>query len=192
MGIVREIVKSPSGNYSFWIESSLSKELKVDQSVAHNGACLTVEQIEGKTYRVTAIPETLQKTTLATLKTGDLVNLERSMILGARIDGHLVQGHVDGVGTCTQSNQEGESWSFAFEYPTQLGHITVPKGSICVNGVSLTVVESKPGHFSVAIIPYTFEHTNFSSLRSGDQVNLEFDIIGKYMARYFLQYKSIL
>ncbi len=192
LGTVQSADRSGSGNISFWIESSLSPELKVDQSVAHNGVCLTVEEIKGLSYKVTAIPETLQKSNLEQLKTGDLVNLERSMVLGARIDGHLVQGHVDGMGLCEQADQFGESWLFAFSYPEQIKHITVPKGSICVNGVSLTVVDSNPQRFSVAIIPYTYGHTNFSTLKKGDYVNLEFDILGKYMAQYFLHYKTLM
>ncbi len=160
--------------------------------MAHNGVCLTVEEINGLKYKVTAIPETLQKSNLGQLKPGDLVNLERSMVLGARIDGHLVQGHVDGMGLCEQADQFGESWLFAFSYPELIKHITVPKGSICVNGVSLTVVDSNPQRFSVAIIPYTYGHTNFSTLKKGDYVNLEFDILGKYMAQYFLHYKTLM
>ena len=180
-GTVRAIRRNGS-NVDFDISSPFLSELKIDQSVAHNGACLTVVKIANDTYTVTAIDETLKKTNLGDWAVGTEVNLERCMILGGRLDGHIVQGHVDLVGTCTSVKDANGSWLFAFEYDKSSGHVTVPKGSICVNGVSLTVVESSPGKFSVAIIPYTFEHTSFKHIKAGHKVNLEFDVIGKYVA----------
>ena len=183
-GVVRQIRKEGT-NVHFDIEAPFLSELKIDQSIAHNGACLTVVSFNNGTYTVTAIDETLKKTNLGELKPGDRINLERCMIMGGRLDGHIVQGHVDLTGTCTGISDENGSWKFFFEYDASSGHVTVSKGSVCVNGVSLTVVDSAPGKFSVAIIPYTFEHTNFSSLKKGDRVNLEFDIIGKYVEALF-------
>ena len=180
-GLVRS-VRADGGNVHFDIEAPFLPELKIDQSIAHNGACLTVVGISENIYTVTAIAETLLKTNLSDLLPGAEVNLERCMILGGRLDGHIVQGHVDLVGTCTSVEDQNGSWLFAFEYDTNSGHVTVGKGSICVNGVSLTVVDSSPGKFSVAIIPYTYNHTVFKHLRKGHRVNLEFDIIGKYVA----------
>ena len=180
-GLVRAVRRSGS-NVDFDIAASFLPELKIDQSIAHNGACLTVVKISEDAYTVTAIDETLKKTNLGDLLPGAEVNLERCMVLGGRLDGHIVQGHVDLVGTCTSVKDENGSWLFAFEYDAESGHVTVGKGSICVNGVSLTVVDSAPGKFSVAIIPYTFEHTSFKHLKAGHRVNLEFDIIGKYVA----------
>lgn len=165
------------------IRADFTAELKVDQSIAHNGACLTVVAIDGDQYRVTAISESLKRTNLGHLETGDRVNLERCMIAGARLDGHMVQGHVDQVGYCEKIEETGGSWKFWFSHQDYGDNITVEKGSICVNGVSLTVVDSEPGRFSVAIIPFTYEHTNFHQLKVGDPVNLEFDILGKYIAR---------
>ena len=174
----------PEGtNLTFTIRSGISPELKVDQSLSHNGVCLTVTGIEGDTHRVTAIRETLEKTNLGRLRLGDRVNLERCMQLNGRFDGHIVQGHVDQTGTCTAVADQDGSWLFDFAYDPAAGHITVEKGSICVNGVSLTCFRSGEGSFRVAIIPYTYEHTNFGQLREGDVVNLEFDIIGKYLAK---------
>jgi riboflavin synthase len=174
----------PEGtNLTFTIRSGISPELKVDQSLSHNGVCLTVTGIEGDTHRVTAIRETLEKTNLGRLRVGDRVNLERCMQLNGRFDGHIVQGHVDQTGTCTAVTDQDGSWLFDFAYDPAPGHITVEKGSICVNGVSLTCFKSGEGSFRVAIIPYTYEHTNFGQLREGDLVNLEFDIIGKYLAK---------
>jgi riboflavin synthase len=174
----------PEGtNLTFTIRSGISAELKVDQSLSHNGVCLTVTQVEGDTHRVTAIRETLEKTNLGRLRVGDRVNLERCMQLNGRFDGHIVQGHVDQTGTCTAVTDQDGSWLFDFAYDPAPGHITVEKGSICVNGVSLTCFRSGEGSFRVAIIPYTYEHTNFGQLREGDVVNLEFDIIGKYLMK---------
>ena len=174
----------PKGtNLTFTIRSGISAELKVDQSLSHNGVCLTVTEIEGDTHRVTAIQETLEKTNLGRLRVGDRVNLERCMQLNGRFDGHIVQGHVDQTGTCTAVTDQDGSWLFDFSYDPAPGHITVEKGSICVNGVSLTCFRSGEGSFRVAIIPYTYEHTNFGQLREGDLVNLEFDIIGKYLMK---------
>lgn len=180
-GLVRAI-RTNGSNVDFDIATPFLSELKIDQSIAHNGACLTVVKITEDHYTVTAIDETLKKTNLGDLLPGAEVNLERCMILGGRLDGHIVQGHVDLVGTCTSVKDENGSWIFSFEYDKISGHVTVPKGSICVNGVSLTVVDSTPGKFSVAIIPYTFEHTSFKHIKAGHQVNLEFDVIGKYVA----------
>lgn len=176
-------------NRTFIVESALSHELKVDQSVCHNGACLTVTAVEGNRHTVTAILETLQKTNLGQLRPGHLVNLERSMTAGGRFDGHIVQGHVDQTATCVLAEDVQGSWKYAFQYDPSLGNLTVPKGSICVNGVSLTVVDSAPDFFSVAIIPYTFEHTTFRYMKSGDVVNLEFDILGKYLQRMLAAWK---
>jgi riboflavin synthase len=177
-------IKHEAQNVHFGIKSPLTPELHPDQSIAHNGVCLTVTHTEGELHWVTAIHETLQKTSLGAWKEGSLVNLERCMKLGDRLDGHIVQGHVDQTALCTERTEQGGSWLFTFEYePAQKGYVTVEKGSICVNGTSLTVVNSQLKRFSVAIIPYTFEHTNFHTLQVGDVVNLEFDIIGKYVER---------
>ena len=170
-------------NKNFCIESDISSDLKVDQSISHNGVCLTVTKVRGGKHWVTAIDESLQKSNLGSLKIGDLVNLERCMIANGRFDGHIVQGHVDQTGICKSIKEAGGSWLFDFEYDSSLGNMTVEKGSICINGVSLTCFNSKSNGFTVAIIPYTFEHTNFKQLKSGDTVNLEFDIIGKYVKR---------
>lgn len=170
-------------NLHITLQSNLAQNLKVDQSLAHNGVCLTVVHIKENRYTVTAIQETLLKTNLKNLVLGSMVNLERAMVMGARLDGHIVQGHVDQVGTCTAiENQEG-SWLFTFNYATAQNNITIEKGSITIDGVSLTVVNSKKNEFSVAIIPYTYEHTRFNTYKVGDTVNLEFDVIGKYVAR---------
>jgi len=182
LGEVVDLQKD-KGNLQIKISSSFSSELKVDQSVAHNGVCLTVVNVQDDTHTVTAVEETLTKTNLARLQPGSLVNLERCMQMNGRLDGHIVQGHVDQVATCTDVRGLEGSWVYSFSYDPELGNVTVEKGSICVNGVSLTVVNSDTASFSVAIIPYTHEHTNFNALQAGDQVNLEFDIIGKYVAR---------
>lgn len=183
-------VERDKGNLELYVECDLASELKVDQSVAHNGICLTVVDIYGdRTYRVTAIDETLQKTNIGELKEGDKVNIERCMMMGARLDGHIVQGHVDQIGTCASVSEEDGSWTFTFDYDPSLGNVTVEKGSVTVNGTSLTVVNSKEGRFSVAIIPYTYEHTVFHKIEVGTQVNLEFDVIGKYVARMMEGYK---
>ena len=188
-GIIEEVgritgLETEQDNLHMTVSAPMSGELKVDQSVAHNGVCLTVVELNEGAYRVTAIKETLQRTNLGELKVGSLVNLERCMVAGARLDGHIVQGHVDLVAKVTEVKEEGGSWTYRFQYDGASGHLTVEKGSICINGVSLTVVESGDDHFSVAIIPYTYEHTNFKDLQPGDPVNLEFDIIGKYVERY--------
>jgi riboflavin synthase len=181
LGTITDVV-SENTNLHLRISAPFTSELKIDQSVAHNGVCLTVVEISNETYVVTAIDETLKRSNIGQLKEGDKVNLERCMKLGERLDGHIVQGHVDQTGSCTGISDENGSWKFSFSYEGK-EHVTVPKGSICINGVSLTVVDSTPGSFSVAIIPYTFEHTNFHTLKKGDAVNLEFDVIGKYVAR---------
>lgn len=170
-------------NLNITIASKLAPELKIDQSLSHNGVCLTVIAANAKTHTVTAIKETLLKTNLGTLETGTLVNLERAMKLGERLDGHLVQGHVDTTGVCTRIQEENGSWLFTFEYDPSGGNITIEKGSITVNGVSLTVVNARDKSFSVAIIPYTYAHTNFKHYKPGTPVNLEFDVIGKYVAK---------
>lgn len=182
LGEVIELKKEQS-NLHLTLRSEFSKDLKIDQSVAHNGVCLTVIKINDNLYTVTAIDETLQKTNLGYLKAGDKVNLERCLRLGDRLDGHIVQGHVDQTGTCIDVKQSDGSWIFTFEYDGSSGNVTVEKGSICVNGVSLTVVNSKTNTFSVCIIPYTFDHTNFNSIQVGTIVNLEFDILGKYISK---------
>lgn len=174
-------------NVDFWIESPFSAELKVDQSVAHNGACLTVVEVKGSAHRITAIRETLLKTNLGDWAVGTMVNLERCLKMGDRLDGHWVQGHVDGLGKCVEALEDGGSWRFRFVHEDKLEMMTVPKGSITVNGVSLTVVDSTKTGFSVAIIPYTYAHTNFHSLKVGDAVNLEFDILGKYLQRMMMK-----
>jgi riboflavin synthase len=176
-------LKHDQGNLHITVESTIAAELKIDQSVAHNGVCLTVIALADGKHTVTAIEETLNKTNIGHLKTGDLVNLERCMQMNARLDGHIVQGHVDQTATCIAFNELDGSWEYTFEYDATIGNVTVEKGSICVNGISLTVVNSIHNTFSVAIIPYTFEHTNLQNVRKGDGVNLEFDIIGKYVAR---------
>lgn len=172
-------------NLHLWVNTPLAKELKIDQSVAHNGVCLTVVSCSDSEYQVTAIDETLQKTSMSHWQVGDAVNLERAMVVGSRLDGHMVQGHVDQTATCTSIRDQDGSWLFSFTYDTSAGHVTVAKGSITVDGTSLTVVDSEPGSFSVAIIPYTYEHTRFQHYQVGETVNLEFDVIGKYVQRYF-------
>ncbi len=170
------------GNVHFTIESSFTHELKIDQSVAHNGCCLTVVAIQENEYRVTAIQETLDKTNLNSWEIGSKINLERCLPFNGRLDGHIVQGHVDTVGICTEIEDQNGSWKYSFTYNS--ADLTVEKGSIAVNGTSLTVVDSTQNSFSVCIIPFTYEFTNFHSLNVGDQVNLEFDIIGKYVAKW--------
>lgn len=182
LGEVVDLQKD-KGNLHIRISSLFSSELKIDQSVAHNGICLTVVAVQDDSHTVTAVEETLAKTNLNKLQKGSLVNLERCMQMNGRLDGHIVQGHVDQVATCTELQELDGSWVYTFNYNAEIGNVTVEKGSICVNGVSLTVVNSQEGAFSVAIIPYTHEHTNFRTLQVGDEVNLEFDIIGKYVAR---------
>lgn len=182
LGSVADL-RHDQGNLHITVASSISSELKIDQSVAHNGVCLTVIALADGMHTVTAIEETLNKTSLGRLKVGDLVNLERCMQMNARLDGHIVQGHVDQTALCTAFTELDGSWEYTFEYDPAAGNVTVEKGSICVNGISLTVVNSKAHSFSVAIIPYTFEHTNLQQVCRGSVVNLEFDIIGKYVAR---------
>ena len=170
-------------NLNITIKSKLTPELKIDQSVAHNGVCLTVVEINNDTYKVTAIKETLLKSNLGKLQHKDVVNLERAMILGTRLDGHIVQGHVDQTAVCESVVEQNGSWVFTFSYDPSLNNVTIEKGSITVNGVSLTVVDSRASKFSVAIIPYTYEHTTFSKIKKGDIINLEFDVIGKYVSK---------
>jgi riboflavin synthase len=178
-----EKIEREGTNIHFSFSSSITPQLKVDQSVAHNGVCLTVVSIDGNIYKVTAIDETLKRTGLGNLKVNDAVNLERCMTANGRFDGHIVQGHIDTTAACKTIRDMNGSWEFVFEYKPDPKHITVEKGSITINGVSLTVVDSKANSFSVHIIPYTFENTNFKDLKVGDAVNLEFDIVGKYVAR---------
>ena len=182
LGTVQEI-KKEQDNLQITINSSITSELKIDQSVAHNGVCLTVVAITEDSYRVTAIRETIEKTNLSDWAVDDIVNLERAMKLGDRLDGHIVQGHVDQTGICTIIKEVNGSWYFTFEYDKSLQNITIEKGSITINGVSLTVVNSDENSFSVAIIPYTYEHTNFKTFKIGTRINLEFDVIGKYISR---------
>lgn len=182
LGVVENIQKEQD-NLHITIKSSITNELKIDQSVAHNGICLTVVAIEDENYTVTAIQETINKTNIGSWQINDSINLERAMKLGDRLDGHIVQGHVDQIGTCIDIQETNGSWLFTFEYDSQLNNITIEKGSITINGTSLTVVNSKRNEFSVAIIPYTYEHTNFKTFRKGSIVNLEFDVLGKYVKR---------
>ncbi len=182
IGIVKDIQQEQE-NLHLTIESNITNELKIDQSVAHNGICLTVVNIDQNLYTVTAIKETIEKTTIRNWKINDSINLERAMILGSRLDGHIVQGHVDQIGLCKEIKEADGSWYFTFEYDKSLSNITIEKGSITINGTSLTVVNSKLNEFSVAIIPYTYENTNFSKIKIGDSINLEFDVIGKYVKR---------
>ena len=182
LGIIKEI-KKENDNLNITVSSFITHELKIDQSVAHNGVCLTVIAINEDLYTVTAIKETLEKTNLSEWKVNDIVNLERAMKLGDRLDGHIVQGHVDQIGICKNVTETNGSWSYTFEYDPNLNNITIEKGSITVNGVSLTVVNSMKNEFSVAIIPYTHEHTNFKNITIGTKINLEFDVIGKYVSK---------
>lgn len=187
-GIVEEVgeiveITKEKGNLHISVAAKMTPELKIDQSVAHNGVCLTVVSIKNNTYQVTAIQETLEKTNLDLLKAGYKINLERGMKLGARLDGHLVQGHVDQTAKCIEVKEENGSWVFTFKYDPNLGNMTIEKGSITINGVSLTVINSEINQFSVAIIPYTYEYTTFKHMKEGDTINLEFDVIGKYVKR---------
>lgn len=182
LGRIKSIEKEQD-NIHISISSDITNELKIDQSVAHNGICLTVVAIENDCYTVTAIKETIEKTNLGHWNIGDVVNLERAMRLGDRLDGHIVQGHVDQIGKCINVENANGSWYYTFQYDSSLNNITIEKGSITVNGVSLTVVNSKRNEFSVAIIPYTYEHTNFHAIKKGSVINLEFDVIGKYVSR---------
>ena len=184
LGSISEITRE-NDNLHITVTASLANELKIDQSVSHNGICLTVTSIVGDKYSVTAIKETILKTNIGEWKPGDVVNLERAMKLGDRLDGHLVQGHVDQTATCVSTEEAEGSWYFSFEYDPIYNNLTIEKGSITVNGVSLTVVNSEANGFSVAIIPYTYEHTNFHKIKAGDKINLEFDLIGKYISRLY-------
>jgi len=184
LGTIQEI-KKEKDNVHVTVDSSITGELQIDQSVAHNGICLTVVAINNNSYTVTAIDETIKKTNLGDWKVGDSVNLERAMKLGDRLDGHIVQGHVDQTGICIATEETNGSWSYTFEYDEALNNLTIEKGSITVNGVSLTVVNSKKNQFSVAIIPYTHKHTNFKSFKVGTKINLEFDVIGKYVSKLY-------
>ena len=187
MGEIHSLTKERS-NVHIKINSPITSELKIDQSIAHNGVCLTVVSIEGDNYVVIAIKETLDKSNLGELVEGSVVNLERSMKLGERLDGHIVQGHVDQTAICTSVEEADGSWYFTFKYDSEYQNITIEKGSITVNGVSLTVVNSKENEFSVAIIPYTIENTNFNAFKIGSKVNLEFDVVGKYLKRLMPEY----
>ncbi len=189
IGIVRKVERDRS-NMILTVASSISHELKIDQSVAHNGACLTVVALDEETHRMVLIDETLQKTNFGLIHEGDEVNLERCLTFNGRLDGHMVQGHVDLTGTCMEVIDQNGSWKYVVEYDATSGFVTVSKGSVCLNGISLTVVDSQPGLLSVAIIPYTFEHTNMKHVKKGSKINIEFDIIGKYIAQYASAYKT--
>lgn len=194
-GIIEELaivvdIQKEQENLHLTLRSNITSELKIDQSVAHNGVCLTVVKIEGDLYTVTAIKETLEKANIGQLKINDKVNIERSMVMNGRIDGHIVQGHVDQTAICQSITEDQGSWKYSFTYDASKGNLTVSKGSITINGVSLTVVDSTPGKLSVAIIPYTIEHTNFHTFEVGTIVNLEFDVIGKYVATYMANINS--
>ena len=182
-GTIKEI-KQDGSNKHFTIQSNISHETYIDQSIAHNGVCLTVVNITNDEHTVTAIEETLLKTNLNKLRVGDQINLERSLLANSRIDGHFVQGHVDTIAICQSIKEADGSWYFHFKTNTEYSNLMVNKGSICLNGVSLTLIEAKDGFFSVAIIPYTYQHTNFSNLKVGEEVNVEFDILGKYIVSY--------
>jgi riboflavin synthase len=182
LGLVTNLQQEGT-NVHFTIQSAISNDLKIDQSVAHNGVCLTVVKLDDQTHTVTAIQETLEKSNLAKLRVGQRVNLERCMLPTGRLDGHIVQGHVDQTAVCVKREELNGSWEYRFKYDTSAGNVTVEKGSVCVNGISLTVVNSTVDEFSVFIIPYTYEHTNLHEVAPGDTVNVEFDIIGKYVAR---------
>ncbi len=184
LGVIHQIEKEED-NLHITVDATITPELKIDQSVAHNGICLTVVAIDSGFYTLTAIGETINKTTISNWKKGDVINLERAMKLGDRLDGHIVQGHVDQIATCISVDETNGSWLYTFQYDESLQNITIEKGSITVNGVSLTVVNSKKNEFSVAIIPYTYENTNFNTFAVGTKVNLEFDVIGKYVSKLF-------
>ncbi len=179
-----ESIEKNGTNLSFWIASSVSNELKIDQSVSHDGVCLTVEKIEEGKYRVTAIEETLNKTNLSQWKAGTGINIERCMQLNARVDGHLVQGHVDATAFCIDVEEKKGSWEYRFQIPAEFTHLIIEKGSVCINGISLTAFDIKFNSFKVAIIPYTYQHTNIHSIKKNSIVNIEFDVIGKYLARF--------
>ena len=178
-----ESIETHGTNKTFWVSSPLTGELKVDQSISHNGVCLTIEEQKDNLHRVTAIEETLEKSNLGHWQPGDLVNLERCLVMNGRLDGHIVQGHVDTTATCLDRKDLQGSWEFRFEFPKKFSRLVIEKGSICLNGISLTIFNVKKTRFDIAVIPYTFEHTNIQSLNPGSKVNLEFDMIGKYVAR---------
>jgi riboflavin synthase len=182
MGTIKKVLRTGS-NIDFWVESSITPELKIDQSVAHNGVCLTVVEIAGNEYRVTAVDETLRKTNLGHWAEGTMVNIERSLKVGDRLDGHFVQGHVDSAAICTERKELDGSWLFSFRFPPQFAGLVIEKGSICINGVSLTVFNVMKDNFTVTIIPYTYTHTNFQRIDKDTEVNIEFDVFGKYMLR---------
>ena len=181
-GIVKEIIQT-GNNRTFWIKSFLSSKFKTDQSIAHNGVCLTVEETKQDLHRVTAVKETLSKTNLKNWETGTVINIERSLLPSSRLDGHFVQGHVDARGICEKIKDRKGSWEFSFSFPKKFIPLIIEKGSICINGISLTAFDVKKNTFKVAIIPYTFEHTNLKNVKKGDAVNMEFDMIGKYIQR---------
>jgi len=181
-GVVQN-VSDDRTNKIFWIKSTISSQLRIDESLSHNGVCLTIEDVNDNAHRVTAIQETLDNTNLQNWKEGDIINLERSMQMNGRIDGHIVQGHVDGTGSCISTKDLGGSFEYMFSFDEDKGALIIEKGSICVNGVSLTAFNVTKNAFTVAIIPYTFEHTNFKNTKEGDLVNLEFDMLGKYVVR---------
>ena len=181
-GVVKDVIANGS-NISFWVESPLSPEFKVDQSISHSGVCLTVEEIKGMAHRVTAIDETLKKTNLQNWVAGSLVNIERCLAINGRLDGHFVQGHVDTTGECLKRTEKDGSWEFVIGFPKKFAELIIEKGSICMNGISLTAFNVKKNRFTVAVIPYTFDHTNIKQLLKGDLVNLEFDLLGKYISR---------
>ena len=182
-GVIHSIA-SNKNNLSFWIESSISNELSIDQSVSHDGVCLTVDELANNRHRVTVIEETLAKTTLGNYKKGDEINLERCMQMNGRLDGHIVQGHVDGTASCIDVEEKNGSWEYRFQIPAEFMHLIIEKGSVCINGISLTSFDIKFNSFKVAIIPYTYEHTNIRHIQNSSAVNIEFDIIGKYLARF--------
>ncbi len=182
-GIVREVI-SKGSNKTFLIESNISNELKTDQSLSHNGVCLTVEKVENGGHRVTAIEETLKKSNLGELVDGSVVNLERCMIMNGRIDGHIVQGHVDDTATCVSAKEKDGSWEYEFGFDPKFAGLVIEKGSVCLNGISLTIFDVTNSSFKVAIIPYTFEHTNIKLIQPTSKVNIEFDVVGKYIARW--------
>jgi riboflavin synthase len=179
-----ESIESNGNNLSFWISSSLSNELKIDQSLSHDGVCLTVENISNNKHRVTAIEETLEKTNLRNWKINDEINIERCMQLNARVDGHLVQAHVDATAVCIDVEEKKGSWEYRFQFPVEFAHLLIEKGSVCLNGISLTAFDIKLNSFKVAIIPYTYQHTNMRNIKNGSVVNIEFDLLGKYLARF--------
>jgi riboflavin synthase len=182
IGSITNVVAN-GGNKSFWIESPISHELKIDQSISHNGVCLTIEEINENTHGVTAIRETLTKTNIGAWKIGGLVNLERSLKLESRLDGHFVQGHVDATATCLEVKERQGSWEYEFGFPKKFSELVIEKGSVCINGISLTAFDVKKKSFKAAIIPYTYQHTNIKAIQRGDLVNIEFDLIGKYILR---------